>query len=131
MTRSLLVVPAAEDVGLARTCLGLLRALDRDGVHVAYVKPVAQPRADGSPDRSVALVSTVTTLRPPEPLALAELEQQLGEGGFDAGSEDLGPRSARVVGCVPRTPASPGRRARNRMPRDLPCGPRLTGTGSA
>jgi AAA domain len=46
MARSLLVAPAAEGVGLARTCLGLLRALDRRGVKVAFVKPVAQPRAD-------------------------------------------------------------------------------------
>ena len=41
MTDSLLVAPAAEDVGLARTCLGLLRALDRSGIRVDYVKPVA------------------------------------------------------------------------------------------
>ena len=83
MARSLLVAPAAEDVGLARTCLGLLRALDRIGVHVDYVKPVAQPRADGTPDRSAARVAAVTTLRPPEPLSTAELERQLGEGEFD------------------------------------------------
>ena len=89
MARSLLVAPAAEDVGLARTCLGLLRALDREGVHVAYVKPVAQPRADGSPDRSAALVATVTTLRPPEPLGTAELERQLGEGGLDVALEKI------------------------------------------
>ena len=83
MARSLLVVPAADGTGLARTCLGLLRALDRSGVHMAYVKPVAQPRADGTPDRSAALVAAVTTLRPPEPLSTAELERQLGEGGLD------------------------------------------------
>jgi len=83
MARSLLVAPAADEVGLTRTCLGLLRALDRKGVRVAYVKPVAQPRADGSPDRSTALVSAATTLRPPEPLTTAELEWQLGEGGLD------------------------------------------------
>ena len=83
MARSLLVVPAAEDVGPARTCLGLLRALDRIGVHVDYVKPVAQPRADGTPNRSAARVAAVTTLRPPEPLSTAELEQQLGEGELD------------------------------------------------
>ena len=64
MARSLLVAPADEEVGLARTCLGLLRALDRSGVHVDYVKPVAQPRADGAPDRSAALVAVVSTLRP-------------------------------------------------------------------
>jgi len=89
MARSVLVVPAAEDVGLGRTCLGLLRALDRGGVHVAYVKPVAQPRADDSPDRSVALVSAITALRPPEPLSTAELERQLGEGGLDVVLEKI------------------------------------------
>jgi phosphate acetyltransferase len=89
MARSLLVAPAAEDVGLARTCLGLLRALDRSGVHVDYVKPVAQPRADGTPDRSAALVAVITTLRPPEPLGTAELERQLGEGGLDVVLEKI------------------------------------------
>ena len=89
MARSLLVAPAAEDVGLARTCLGLLRALDRIGVHVDYVKPVAQPRADGTPDRSAARVAAVTTLRPPEPLSTAELERQLGEGELDVVLEKI------------------------------------------
>ena len=42
MARSLLVAPVADHSALARTCLGLLRALDRRGVKVAFVKPVAQ-----------------------------------------------------------------------------------------
>jgi phosphate acetyltransferase len=79
MARSLLVAPAAEDVGLARTCLGLLRALDRAGVKIAFVKPVAQPRPDGGPDRSAALVAAVTPLRPQDPLTTADLEGQLGQ----------------------------------------------------
>ena len=89
MARSLLVAPAAEDVGLARTCLGLLRALDRRGVKVAFVKPVAQPRSDGGPDRSAARVAAITALRPPEPLTTAELEQQLGEGELDVVLEKI------------------------------------------
>ena len=89
MARSLLVAPAAEGVGLARTCLGLLRALDRREVKVAYVKPVAQPRADGGPDRSAARVTAIMSLRPPESLTTAELEQQLGEGGLDVVMEKI------------------------------------------
>jgi hypothetical protein len=89
MARTLLVVPAAAGVGLARTCLGLVRALDRRGVNVAFVKPVAQPRADGGPDRSIALVAATTALRPPDPLSTAELEQQLGSGGLDAVLEKI------------------------------------------
>ena len=89
MARSLLVAPAAEGVGLARTCLGLLRALDRRGVKVAFVKPVAQPRADGGPDRSAARVTAIMALRPPEPLTTEELEQQLGEGGLEVVLEKI------------------------------------------
>jgi len=89
MARSLLVAPAAEGVGLARTCLGLLRALDRRGIKVAFVKPVGQPRADGGPDRSAARVTAIMALHPPEPLTTAELEQQLGEGGLDVVLEKI------------------------------------------
>src|SRR5580658_464364 len=89
MVRSLLVVPTGAGVGLARTCLGLVRALDRQGVNVAFVKPVAQPRADGSPDRSAALVAAITSLRPPDPLSTAELEQQLAERGLHAALEKI------------------------------------------
>jgi phosphate acetyltransferase len=89
MARTLLVVPTAAGVGLARTCLGLVRALDRRGVNVAFVKPVAQPRADGGPDRSTALVAATTALRPTEPLPAAQLEQQLGAGGLDVVLETI------------------------------------------
>jgi phosphate acetyltransferase len=83
MTRTLLVVPTAAGASLARTCLGVVRALDRRGVNVGFVKPVAQPRDDGGPDRSAALVRVTTALRPPEPLSTDQLEQQLGSGGLD------------------------------------------------
>ena len=89
MARTLLVVPTAAGAGLARTCLGLVRALDRRGVNVGFVKPVAQPRADGGPDRSIALVAATTSLRPPDPLSTARLEQQLGSGGLDAVLEKI------------------------------------------
>ena len=82
-------MPTGAGVGLARTCLGLVRALDRRGVNVAFVKPVAQPRADGSPDRSTALVAAITSLRPPDPLSTAQLEQHLGEGGLHAVLEKI------------------------------------------
>ncbi|MDQ2874814.1 MAG: phosphate acyltransferase, partial [Actinomycetota bacterium] len=89
MVRSLLVVPTGAGAGLARTCLGLVRVLDRQGVNVAFAKPVAQPRADGSPDRSAALVAAISALRPADPLPTAQLEQQLAEGGLHAVLEKI------------------------------------------
>ena len=89
MARTLLVVPTAAGAGLARTCLGVVRALDRRGVKVAFFKPVVQPRADGGPDRSTALVAATTGLRPPDPLSTSQLEQQLGAGGLDVVLEKI------------------------------------------
>jgi phosphate acetyltransferase len=89
MARSLLVAPVADHSALARTCLGLLRALDRQGVKVAFVKPVAPPSANGGPDRSAELVAAVTALRPPEPLSTALLEQQLGQGELEVVLEKI------------------------------------------
>jgi phosphate acetyltransferase len=89
MARTLLVLPAGGGAGVARTCLGLVRALDRRGVNVGFVKPVAQLRPDGDPDRSAALVAAMSALRPPDPLSTAQLEQQLGAGGLDVALEKI------------------------------------------
>ena len=56
MTRTLLAVPTGRRVGLTSTCLGLVTALDRLGVDVGYLKPIAQPRRTGA-DASAALVA--------------------------------------------------------------------------
>jgi phosphate acetyltransferase len=89
MAGSLLVAPTGGGVGLTRACLGLLRALDRRGVAVAYLKPVAGPGPGGVPDRSTALVAAVSTLKPPEPLPAALLEQQVGLGRLDEAVEKV------------------------------------------
>lgn len=89
MARTLLAVPIGSRVGLTSACLGLLRALDRRGVRVGYVKPLAQPSADEESDRSADLVRALTTLRPPEPLAVATVEELLGTGALDTVLEEV------------------------------------------
>ncbi len=76
MPHTLLVAPAGRQVGLTTVCLGLVRALDREGVRVAFVKPVA---ARGE-DRSAALMKLGANLSPPEPIARAVAEDLLAAG---------------------------------------------------
>ena len=80
MGRTLLVVPTGPAVGLTSTCLGLLRALDRRGVEVGYVKPLAQPHPTGRPDESADLVRALTSIDPPRPLPVEVVEQRLSAG---------------------------------------------------
>ncbi len=81
MPHILLTVPTGHGVGLTSASLALVRAFDRQGVRVAFCKPIAQPRpGDSGPERSSALVALASALQPPEPLSLARVEQLLAVG---------------------------------------------------
>ncbi len=76
MPRTLLIAPAGRSVGLTTATLGLLRALDRQGVRVAFAKPIATR----SEDRSIALVKLGSSLLPPEPIPRQLVEDLLAAG---------------------------------------------------
>ncbi len=79
MTTAILVVPTEQRVGLTTVALGLVHALDRQGIPVGFCKPISQPHAsDTGPERSTRLARTVTGLNPPEPVPVAEAENLLG-----------------------------------------------------
>ncbi len=76
MTRTLFVAPAGRNVGLTTASLGLVRALDRQGVRVTFAKPIST-RAE---DRSTALIKLGTCLLPPPPLPRKLVEDLLSTG---------------------------------------------------
>jgi phosphate acetyltransferase len=81
MTTAILVVPTEQRVGLTTVALGLVHALDREGIPVGFCKPISQPHAtDTGPERSTRLARIVTNLTPPEPIPVAEAESLLGHG---------------------------------------------------
>ncbi|MBI2395323.1 MAG: phosphate acetyltransferase [Deltaproteobacteria bacterium] len=75
MPRTLLVAPAGRNVGLTTVCLGLVRALDRQGVRVAFAKPIA-----ARSDRSVPLVKLGAHLDPPAPILRQVADELLADG---------------------------------------------------
>lgn len=79
MTTAILVVPTEQRVGLTTVALGLVHALDREGIPVGFCKPISQPHAsDTGPERSTRLARMVTSLNPPEPIPVSEAEKLLG-----------------------------------------------------
>ncbi|MEY1662386.1 phosphate acetyltransferase [Isoalcanivorax beigongshangi] len=79
------VAPTGFGVGLTSASLGLMRALERSGLKVGFVKPVAQHHpGDDGPERSTELVARTFGMRPPLPLPREEAERLLGNGQGDA-----------------------------------------------
>jgi phosphate acetyltransferase len=76
MAHVLLVAPAGRQVGLTTACLGLVRAFDRQGVRVAFAKPIAA-RGD---DRVATVVQLGSGVAPPEPIPRAVADDLLASG---------------------------------------------------
>lgn len=91
MARTLLVIPASQEVGLTAACMGLVRAFDRRGVSVGYVKPIEQRISSSSDveDHSCALIRLISTLNPPKPLESTHVEDRLVEGAIDDVMEEI------------------------------------------
>ena len=76
MPRIILLAPTGRSVGLGTVCLGLVRAFDRQGVRVAFAKPIASREED----RLVALMKLGAHIDPPESITRATAEDLLAGG---------------------------------------------------
>ena len=84
MKHTFFLAPAGADVGLTTVALGLVSALDRRGVRVAFFKPIAQAsEGDSGPERSTLFIRQTTTLEPADPIPLAIATKTISEQGMD------------------------------------------------
>ncbi|CEA03127.1 phosphate acetyltransferase [Pseudomonas saudimassiliensis] len=123
------LAPSGFGVGLTSVSLGLIRALERNGLRVHFLKPIAQPHpGDDGPERSTALISRTMGLTPPTPLELPEVERRLANGELDEVLEDIvsryreAARDADVVvveGMVPTRQAAYAARINQHLARSL------------
>jgi phosphate acetyltransferase len=84
MKHAFFLAPAGSGVGLTTVALGLVSALDRRGVRVAFFKPIAQAsEGDSGPERSTLFIRKTTTLKPAVPIPLATATKTISEQGMD------------------------------------------------
>jgi len=73
---NILVAPAGRRVGLTTACLGLVRALDRQGVRVAFVKPIANREVS----QSAELMALGAHILPVKSVPIHTAEELLAAG---------------------------------------------------
>ncbi|WP_419810313.1 phosphate acetyltransferase [Bacterioplanoides sp.] len=83
---NIVIAPTGMESGLTTISLGLLRALDAQGLKVGFVKPVAPGYGDH--ERSTHLVRTVLQLQTPNPMQLHQVQQRISDGMLDRVLED-------------------------------------------
>ena len=76
----LFLAPMGHDTGLTSVALGLVRSLERAGVKVGFVKPIAQPDKEGKADLSARFARMLCHIEAPEPIAFAHAEEMVRTG---------------------------------------------------
>ena len=76
MFTTVLVAPAGRRPGLTTACLGLVRAFDRQGLHVGFVKPIA----DRGRNHSAGLVALGAQISPTPSVPRSLVEELLAAG---------------------------------------------------
>lgn len=90
MSRTIMLIPTGTNVGLTGVSLGVIRAMERQGVNLSVFKPVAQPRAGGdAPDNTTTLISHNTTIPALKPLKMSHVENLLGLNQQDVLMEEI------------------------------------------
>ncbi|MBR9885417.1 MAG: phosphate acetyltransferase, partial [Oceanospirillales bacterium] len=83
MPHSIMIAPAGLGSGLTTTVLGLVHALEQQGIRVGFFKPIAQTRNGDDTDRSVAILRTGSGASIAEPVPMREAEHLVSTGRLD------------------------------------------------
>jgi phosphate acetyltransferase len=84
MKHAFFLAPAGTRVGLTTVALGLVSALDRRGVRIAFFKPIGQSTAgDSGPERSTHFIRATTILQPADPIPPTIAAKLIAEGRLD------------------------------------------------
>ncbi|MCH6257601.1 phosphate acetyltransferase [Puniceicoccaceae bacterium K14] len=90
MKHILLTIPTGPKVGLSTISIGLVRALDRQGVRVGFFKPISQPIDNQeTEDKSTRFISMQTPLSPPEPIHINVVRDYVSQNKVDLLMEDI------------------------------------------
>lgn len=81
--KTIVLVPTGEGVGLTSACLGLIYALECQGVKAGFLKPFSQEQQDTGADRTTALYRHVSKNQTIEPIAYSDILRQLSAGQED------------------------------------------------
>ncbi|AWB68224.1 phosphate acetyltransferase [Saccharobesus litoralis] len=84
MSHAIMLVPVGMDVGLTSVSMGLVRAMEQQGLNVGFFKPIAQPRDDDAgPEKSTAIINASGVVKTAQPFDILQAEQWLSSGNDD------------------------------------------------
>lgn len=90
MSRTIMLIPIGQAVGLTSISLGLIHAFQRQGLKTTFFKPIGQPRPHYEGEElSVTIVKNATGISAPEVISLERAESLISEDKKDVLHEEI------------------------------------------
>ncbi|CAK9885457.1 MAG: Phosphate acetyltransferase [Candidatus Erwinia impunctatus] len=90
MSRTIMLIPTGTSVGLSSISLGVIRAIERQGISLSVFKPIAQSRVGGdTPDLTTEIIRKNSSIPTAEPLKMSHVESLLGSNQQDVLMEEI------------------------------------------
>ena len=90
MSRRIMLIPEGTSVGLTTVSMGLVRAIEEQGIKLNFFKPVAQPRkGDNGEERSTAIIAHHASVSPITPFELEYVERMISNDSTDELLEEI------------------------------------------
>jgi len=90
--QTILLVPISRGIGVTSAALGLIRALDYNGIKAGFMKPFLQEDTldrQNSLDSTSTLITHAFGLKPPPSINRQHVERMLGDGNIDDLMEEV------------------------------------------
>ncbi|WP_160153636.1 phosphate acetyltransferase [Microbulbifer sp. ALW1] len=90
MSRTIMLVPISVGVGITSVSIGILRALERNGVGVSFYKPIAESvKQEKNRDRSNEILRKASSLKVPDSFSMNHVESLIGRGDLSDLLEEI------------------------------------------
>lgn len=90
MARRIMLIPVGSSVGLTSVSLGLVRAMQQQGLKINFFKPMGQPRhGDDEAEKSTTIISQLGLIKPATPLTSAYVEDMISNDNMDILLEEI------------------------------------------
>ncbi|WP_204162608.1 phosphate acetyltransferase [Pantoea sp. Nvir] len=90
MSRTIMLIPTNASVGLTSISLGVIRAMERKGVRLSVLKPIAQQRSNKEKlDHITLMLRTNSSIPTSDPLEMSRVESLLGANQQDILMEEI------------------------------------------
>lgn len=97
MSRTIMLIPTGANVGLTSVSLGIIRAIERQGIRLSILKPISQSRVGNQQDQTTSIIQAQSKITVATPLNSQYVQSLISANQEDVLLEEIVARYEKVA----------------------------------